>query len=278
VAQPPPTASYAARLRKAIYRSAIQYAERNHILHYLSLGDQPTVMFHTYGKGKHGNFHYASYQAILNHHSWQLRLGKPHPRRDALPEARRAQARELDSSNSSDALLMNVLCHPFALRSRELADLFGQKSISGLEFGFMPNVPLEDGKSDETEVDLRFSELLVEAKLTERDFTRKTKSTVEKYRDFRAVFDPALLPQTPKEYLGYQLIRNILAAHSLRLGFCLICDARRPDLLHTLWDVAQAVKPSDLRRKIRFVLWQELAGAAPKPLADFLRDKYRIHR
>jgi len=173
---------------------------------------------------------------------------------------------------------MNVFCHPFARRSAPLAQLLGLERITELDFGYSPQVPLGDGKGDETEVDLFLGDSLAEAKLTEADFTKKKKSNVERYRDFRTVFDPALLPQNDKEYVGYQLIRNILGAHALRKGFVLLLDSRRPDLLRAFWQVASAIKPAELRARCRFVLWQEIAAIAPRNVWEFLKEKYGIRR
>jgi hypothetical protein len=37
-------------------------------------------------------------------------------------------------------------------------------------FGFRPQIPLRNGRTDRTEIDLKLGELMVEAKLTETDF------------------------------------------------------------------------------------------------------------
>lgn len=272
-----PATSFASRLLEALGVRAREYASKRKFRFYESLGKRPTPLFQAEDPGRHGNFHPASYRAILSNNSWQLRLGKPHPQRADLPEEHRSQARELDSSNSSDALLMNVFCHPATAASPRIAGLLGLSRLPAAEFGFEPHVPLADGKGDETEIDLKLgADLFIEAKLTERDFGRKPLSSVERYRDFRTVFEGALLPRAGGDLLHFQLVRNILAAHAHRARFTLLCDARRPDLLRAFWETARAVKPLELRRGCGFVLWQEIAAAAPPDLAEFLRDKYGI--
>ena len=58
---------------------------------------------------RHGNVVDDSYRAVLANPPWAERLGEvPRPRL-ALPEDRRGDAKELNSYNSSDALLLNWL-------------------------------------------------------------------------------------------------------------------------------------------------------------------------
>jgi hypothetical protein len=56
------------------------------------------------------------------------------------------------------------------------------------------------------------------------------------------VFDVTLLPQTAPAYQGYQLIRNVLAAAAHGYHFVVLCDGRRPDLLHEWWQVHTAIR------------------------------------
>ena len=62
-------------------------------------------------------------------------------------------------------------------------------------FGWKARVPLANGRTDRTEVDMRWGGLLVEAKLTESGFQTRAAAIVEAYRDFDAVFDRELLPR-----------------------------------------------------------------------------------
>ena len=173
------------------------------------------------------------------------RLRKTHTSaRGALPRNDRGFWSELDSSNSSDALLMNVFCFPGVFEGVRAFSLLGLESGAAPEFGFKARVPLLGGRFDRTEVDMRLGSMLVEAKLTESDFQTREKTIVESYRDFAKVFDRKALPvgreswsrQRGSEtratrYVSYQLIRNVLAAQANDCSFCVLCDARRPDLL-----------------------------------------------
>ena len=182
---------------------------------------------------------------------------------------------ELDSSNSSDALLMNCFCYPGAA-ARTFQSLLPSLSTGQLEFGVAGKAPLRDGKSDRTELDMRAGTVIFESKLTEADFTERPQARVEKYRDLHTVFDVTLLPQTDDAYQGYQLIRNVLAAAEHRYHFVLLCDGRRPDLLHSWWQVHGAIRAADLRARSHFLLWQEVVDACPIPLQNFLREKYGL--
>ena len=157
------------------------------------------------------------------------------------------------------------------------------------EFGFKARVPLLSGKLDRTEVDMRLGPLLVEAKLTESDFQMCAKAVVESYRDFAEVFDRRLLPVLSRSsagdgesqtrdrcYCSYQLIRNVLAAQANDCAFCVLCDARRPDLMQAWYEILRAVKPLELRLRCKVLTWQEMAAMLPSRLQNFLEEKYGI--
>ncbi len=99
------------------------------------------------------------------------------------------------------------------------------------EFGFRPRVPLLSEALERTEIDMKLGSVLFEAKLTEGDFQIQDAELVEQYRYLRVVFECPRLPRITRRYVSYQLIRNVLAAYSLNLNFCVLLDARRPDLL-----------------------------------------------
>ncbi|WP_396248607.1 PGN_0703 family putative restriction endonuclease [Granulicella mallensis] len=66
---------------------------------------------------QHGNFYPPSHREIANHPQWERRLRKVHA---AFKRARvRANWdwKELDCAHSSDALPMNIFCHPGVLIS-----------------------------------------------------------------------------------------------------------------------------------------------------------------
>ena len=144
------------------------------------------------------------------------------------------------------------------------------------EFGFRARVPLANGKFDRTEIDVQLNNLLVEAKLTESDFQQAPKSVVHAYRDFSELFAQDDLPQTAHTYRSYQLIRNVLAAHASARSFCVLTDARRPELIEAWFAVMKCVLPMDLRMRCKVLTWQELAKSLPRGLREFLGEKYGI--
>src|SRR6185437_6891128 len=103
--------------------------------------------------------------------------------------------RELDSSMSSDALLMNIFRAPDLTASAGVRNALGVEGDAQPEFGWKARVPLRDGRVDRTEVDMLWGSLMVEAKLTESDFQSREARIVEAYRDFEEVFDRELLPR-----------------------------------------------------------------------------------
>lgn len=207
---------------------------------------------------------------------WRGRLQKVHSQaKHALPGAEHVW-RELDSSMSSDALLMNIFCYPGVTKRREVSLLLGTDAGDVPEFGFRPNVPLLSGAKERTEVDMKLGGVLFEAKLTEGDFQIQGPSTVEQYRGFREVFDCCRLPRRGRDYVSYQLLRNVLAAYALNLQFCVLLDARRPDLREQWYGVIRCVLPTDLRTRCKVLTWQELASCLPAALQQFLRIKYGI--
>lgn len=270
--------SFAAALRRALVERAQKYASAEGLPHCLSYGASATVCFSPYqNHSRHGNFLAASYKAIQANPAWKARLAKVHTQgRRSLPATDRGRWMELDSCASSDALLMNIFCHPGASREGQIAARLGVESDFVLQFGYKARVPLANGKFDRTEVDLRFDQLLIEAKLTESDFQCAGKQVLLNYRDFCEVFDLELLPQTDSCFLSYQLLRNVLAAYNLRCSFCVLVDARRPDLLNAWYAVLKCVKPVEFRTKLRISTWQELAQVAPARLQKFLAAKYGI--
>jgi hypothetical protein len=226
---------------------------------------------------------------------------------------------------SSDALLMNVFCTPGVLSSAPLRSMLGIAGSVEPEFGWKARVPLRTGRVDRTEVDMRWGDLLVEAKLTETDFQCRAAKIVESYRDLDEVFDRELLPklqlrtrrrreavelaehftqewepemegseeiarafhteletQADAEqpwdpgYAGYQLIRNVLAAHASGASFCVIHDERRRDLREAWSAVMRAVRTAEMRMRCKVLSWQELVSLVPDGLRRFLDLKYGI--
>jgi hypothetical protein len=324
----------AAQLRRDLNERAYRLAHLHGLLHDTSTGSSPSVLFGRDEDGVHGNFHNAAYARICAHPDWVRRLAKVHT------ASRRSRARhdwqwmELDSASSSDALLMNIFCHPDVFDGTRLAApvaaLLSVDPSTQPCFGTRPGVPLRttlkprSKKSaprealDRTEVDLTLGNLFLEAKLTESDFQFAAATLIERYRDLEAVFDttrlphkdnrtslhvPRALPARPDEWdadspyspdpdlpdafletqsaapvriQGYQLIRNVLAAFAAGASFCVLCDARRHDLIETWYSVLSAVHAPDFGWRLKLLTWQELAATLPNDLQLFLDAKYGI--
>jgi hypothetical protein len=270
--------SFAANLRRELADRAQKYAQVKSLPHCLSCGQNPIVCFSpSENNSQHGNFLSASYKAIVANAAWRKRLAKVHTQGwRSLPRTDRGRWMELDTCSSSDALLMNVFCSPGLLGSNTLLAFIGAETPEPAHFGYRARVPLANGRFDRTEVDLRLGNLLVEAKLTESDFQSARKLFLAQYRDFAEIFDLHQLPQTSSHYLSYQLLRNILAAFALQCSFCVLVDARRPDLVDAWYAVMRAVKSLELRNRLRISTWQEVATTAPTKLRTFLALKYGI--
>jgi hypothetical protein len=271
--------NFAAVLRRELADRAYKYTQAEGLSYCLSYGEAPTVCFVPYeNDSRHGNFLQGSYKAIRANPAWSRRLAKVHTQaRRSLPTRERGRWMELDSCTSSDALLMNVFCYPGVSQDGGVSCLLGAEPGASPHFGYKARVPLTNGKFDRTEVDLRLGNLLVEAKLTESNFQSAKKKVLQAYRDFSDVFESPQLPQTGDDYLSYQLLRNVLAAYALQCSFfCVIVDARRPDLVDAWYAVMRGVKPIELRTELRISTWQEVAQAAPARLRAFLAVKYGI--
>lgn len=186
------TSFYANQLRQELAaRNRVYAYGRAHVESY---GSEPVIVYAPEGD-RHGNFFDAAYATIIARPDWMCRFNKVHAQAArSLPKAGR-RWRELDSSTSSDALLMNVFCTPGVLASRELLRVLGIDDDVSPIFGWKARVPLLNGRFDRTEVDLRLGSLLIEAKLTEADFQTCEAAAVEQYRDLDVVFDRDLLPK-----------------------------------------------------------------------------------
>lgn len=269
---------YASQLREELSLRALSWARDNGLSHECTIGDHPSVLFREIDDASHGNFHSASYKCIRRKPEWNCRLRKSHTSaRRNLPSHDSARS-ELDTAASSDALLMNIFCHPQAFApGSSLRLLMGTEAPERLHFGWKPRIALIANHVECTEVDLRIGALLIEAKLTEGEFQRAPRHRVERYRDFSSVFDADLLPQTAESYLHYQLIRGVLSAFAEQeMRYCVICDARRPDLIDAWFSVATAVRLASLRSRLQLVTWQEIAATLPKSIRTWLADKYGI--
>jgi len=263
-------------LRVELSIRSLKFASAHGYLHERTDGQVPSVIFGRDEEGRHGNFHPEAYRRILDREAWAKRLDKVHTASKRMRLRSDWQWRELDSSNSSDALLMNIFCYPGVVRQRSIRAMLGLEWDVEPEFGFKPRVPLQGGRSDNTEVDMKIGDLLVEAKLTESGFQCASPKLLSRYRDLDTVFDPSQLSLRNGKQDGYQLIRGALAAYALGCSFCVLCDSRRPDLVEIWFSILRAVRPAELRCRLKLLTWQEVASALPSELQNFLALKYGI--
>ncbi|MGD1105634.1 MAG: hypothetical protein ABR865_01215 [Terracidiphilus sp.] len=194
------TTLFATQLRhELIARNRLFARGRAHVEGY---GSAPVIVYAPEG-GRHGNFFDAAFTSIAAHADWMRRFDKVHAQAArSLPKSQLDPARrwrEIDSSMSSDALLMNIFCTPGVADSLAVRNALGVDGEAAPIFGWKARVPLAKGRFDRTEVDMRFGDLLVEAKLTEVGFQTRTAAIVEAYRDFDAVFDRDNLPRVEIE-------------------------------------------------------------------------------
>jgi hypothetical protein len=273
----PTSAYYASRLRHELSRRNRAFALQRRLPHVESYGGMAITVYEPHpARQRHGNFFDESYAAMLAIPEWRKRLGKVHTSgRSALPRSQRAW-KELDSSMSSDALLMNIFCCPYVSDDPRVLGVLGIQNADLPQFGWRARVPLKKGSADRTEVDIKLGEMLFEAKLTEPDFQSADASVLARYRDFENVFEVSELPKEGGTLASYQLIRNVLAAYASECGFCVLVDARRPDLIESWYAVLRCVRLLELRVRCKLLTWQELSVLLPDPLREFLHAKYGI--
>jgi hypothetical protein len=263
-------------LRTELSLRSLRFAALNGLLHECTDGQTPSIIFGPSADGRHGNFHPRAYSRICSNRDWSKRLAKVHTAFKRSRVRANWQWKELDCATSSDALLMNIFCHPEVLKSVQVRAMLGVGSAAEPQFGFKPRIPLQSGRGDNTEVDMKLDNLLVEAKLTEADFQSSRFDLISRYRDLEMVFEVAQLPVRDRSQTGYQLIRGALAAYAAECSFCVFCDARRPDLAEAWYRIMRAVHRADLRCRLKLLTWQELSFALPGDLQHFLSEKYGI--
>jgi len=224
----------ASLLRRDLNARAQHLAVTSNLLHEHTTGNEPSILFGLDDQGRHGNFHPASYTAISANPAWSRRLTKTHTDHRRVRARADWQWKELDCANSSDALLMNIFCHPTVFSNgclnEAVANLLGVPRETPPSFGIHPRVPLKRSPisrskttrsikqqttssalfsdasilppkleqahhvKDRTEIDLQLGKLFVEAKLTESNFQTASPRLVERYRDLEMIFDVERLP------------------------------------------------------------------------------------
>ena len=234
----PTSAYYALQLRHELSLRNRAFALQRRLSHVESYGGMRVTVFRPHqGRRRHGNFFDESYAAVLATPEWRKRLEKVHTSAgSSLPRTERGW-RELDSSMSSDALLMNIFCCPHLADDPGLIALLGINGPALPEFGFRPGIPLKGGFADRTEVDMKLGTMLFEAKLSEADFRSAPATILAGYRDLEKVFETQSLARQGGNVLSYQLVRNVLAAQAAGYDFCVLIDARRPDLLESWYKI-----------------------------------------
>ena len=256
-------ANFSGNLKNHLIELGKKYAGKNDLKYVLR---ESALIFNN------GNLLKTSYDSIMNKTNWKKRLEKSHSH---FPNS---DVKELDSSNSSDALLMNIFCHPELNKWKSIKKLFNFEDTIEIipDFGYKPGVKKDGGKPDNTEIDMKLDSIYIESKLTESDFTKKEKIIVESYDNFEEVFEKNCLEQDSNKYFNYQLIRNILAAYQDKYNFILLCDARRPDLVRDFYLTVRCVKDVSLRSKCNIIFWQEVCKCVGGNLKPFLIKKYGL--
>ena len=263
-----------AALRKELSSRNLMLAEN--VPHESTIGETPSILYQDVD-GVHGNFLPPSYRRICADPDWRRRLSKHYTASSRVARSLDRVRRELDCSNSSDALLMNIFCYPGITRRKPVCQLLGVEAGQRPQFGVRTCTPCVGGLSDRTEIDMLLGHLLVEAKLTEGNFQSARRALIQRYVALEEVFDVDELPGSKDVYRHYQLIRGVLAAHHSTRSFLVLCDARRADLAEDWFRVVRAVRSCELRSRMAILTWQELATTLPPKLQNFLAAKYGIH-
>ncbi len=227
-------------------------------------------------EGGHGNFLRASYRRILANPAWARRLEKSYTGAQYLPRAGDRRRGELECANSSDALLLNIFCYPGVLRRRDVCALLAIEPGLQPSFGVRAELPMRKGETDRTELDMCLGSTVAEAKLTESGFGRASRERLLRYQGLEEVFDVGLLPRSGSSFVGYQLVRGILAALQLDGHYLVLLDQRRPDLAELCFRVLGAVGHAEGRSRLRLRTWQELAAVLPPTVQSFLEEKFGI--
>ncbi|MCK9299742.1 MAG: hypothetical protein M0P23_00010 [Bacteroidales bacterium] len=209
------------------------------------------------------SFNPDSYKNILENAEYKSRLDKVHPQASGFME--------MQSSNSSDALLMNFFAHPRIKEWKSLRDLLLFFQSDEIEFGWNP---LFENETTKTEVDMKIGNQIFEAKLTESDFTKKDLEVVLRYANVENIIDLKPFINENNEVINYQLIRNILAAEKYGYKFNLLVDETRTDLIREFYRVKMAIINKDLADQCNFYTWQEIAEAVGRDLKNYITDKY----
>ena len=217
-----------------------------------------------------------SLRRILANPRWAARLQKAYTGVHQLPRSGDRRRGELECATSSDALLMNLFCYPGVLRRRSTATLLGVDPGLVPSFGVRVALPMRHHETDRTELDMRLGDLLIEAKLTESGFGRASRDRLLRYLHLTETFDLEALPQQAGRFVGYQIIRGVLAAQRHAGRYAVLVDARRVDLQEICFRVLCAVCHAEARSRFRLITWQEISSTLQPTLQQFLLERYGI--
>ncbi len=204
-----------------------------------------------------------TYGNICTNVDYKKRLDKPHSN---VPNFK-----EMQSSNSSDALLMNFFAHPQIKEWKSVRDLLSINKSDNIEFGWNPQFPNET--NHKTEIDMKIGNSIFEAKLTEKDFTSKELQIVLGYSNVEKLIDLQSLTHD-NVVSNYQLIRNLLTAKQYDYRFNLLIDESRIDLIREFYKVKNAITDQQLGEKFNFITWQEISNCVGADLKQFITEKY----
>lgn len=209
------------------------------------------------------SFHQDTFDNIYKNIDYKKRLDKTHPNVPGF--------KEMQSSNSSDALLMNLFAHPKIKEWKSLRDLISIDQSDNIEFGWNP--VFDNETNHKTEIDMKIGNNIFEAKLTEEDFTLKDLKIVLTYSNVEKIIDLKDLTKNDNVF-NYQLIRNILTAEKYDYKFNLLIDETRTDLIREFYKVKSAIKVKSLLDNFNFFTWQEIANAVGLELKEYVTEKY----
>ena len=209
------------------------------------------------------NFHPDTFANIYKNNNYKEKLGKIH--------ANVSSFKEMQSSNSSDALLMNLFAHPKIKEWKSFRDLISIDQSDNIEFGWNP--VFDNETNHKTEIDMKIENSIFEAKLTEKDFTQKELKVVLTYSNVENIIDLEILTNNNIVY-NYQLIRNLLTAEKYDYKFNLLIDETRTDLIREFYKVKSAIKVKSLLNNFNFLTWQEIANSVGLDLKNYITEKY----
>lgn len=213
------------------------------------------------------SLHPESLENIRMMPDWNLRTQKVHQNVTGVLE--------MQSSNSSDGLLMSIFCHPSITKWSGVRKVL-RNDMATIAFGVPGVVKIRNGQTDTTEIDMALPSAFCEAKLTEADFTHKRPEVVERYDGFQETFHSNTLQKAGRDYDNYQIIRNLLAAKQHNRDHILFCDERRPDLVRRYMSTVSCLRDIEDRMRCRVIFWQEVVAACGQSLRKWVEEKYGI--